>query len=117
MKLSVISTTIACLANASDNSETQSDRHDASFEENMHFLHYVHEHGATFDTTEEFEYRKQLFLKKDAFIRAYNEDLGPDADYWLGHNKFSILTDEEWKAKFAGNEEHMKIIRQDVCTD
>ena len=63
---------------------------------NMHFLHYIQEHGVEFSSTAEFEFRKQLFLQKDAKIKAFNEEQGTEVEYQLGHNQFSILTDEEW---------------------
>ena len=49
--------------------------------------------------------------KIKAFVEAH-----PEATYQVGHNAFSIFTDEEWAAKFTGNAAEIVQIRQDVCS-
>jgi hypothetical protein len=50
--------------------------------------------GLTFDTKEEYDFRRELFIKKDAEIKASNEKNG---SFKLAHNKFSTWTKEEYK--------------------
>ena len=115
MKLSVISTTLPALTGAQSTAAIEAGRHDNEFEDNMHFLHFVHEHGLSFDTAVEFDFRKNLFLEKDSKIKAFMEE-HPEATYQVGHNAFSILTDEEWAAKFTVNAAEIVQVRQDVCS-
>ena len=84
------------LAHAQESDGTVAGRKDPDVVKNMHFLHYISEHGIEFGTTAEFEYRKGVFLDKDARIRAFNDEQSADTGYTLSHNKFSLLTDEEW---------------------
>ena len=52
------------------------------------------EHGKTYPTVEEYEFRLQNFLAKDAFINAHNET---DSTFKLGHNSMSDWADWEYK--------------------
>ena len=55
-------------------------------------MQYVAKYGKSYDTIEEFEFRKGLYMKIDSFIKAHNES---GASYLVGHNKFSDYTQSE----------------------
>ena len=63
-------------------------------ESHFKFQQYLSEHGKSYKTVEEYEYRLENFMKKDAFIN-YHNSLGES--YTVGHNKFSDWADWEYK--------------------
>jgi len=60
------------------------------------FLEHVAEHGLNFATTEEFNFRQNIFLMKEAENKVMNAN--PEHTFVVGHNQFSTWTDEEYKA-------------------
>jgi hypothetical protein len=58
------------------------------------FINYVAEHGKSYGTKEEYNFRKSIFAAKDAEMNQINDEQG---SYTLGHNKFSDWTDSEYK--------------------
>ena len=63
------------------------------------YMTYLAEHGKSYITSEEFAYRKALYIQTDAIIEAHNET---NSTFTLGHNKFSDYTDHERKAMLGG---------------
>ena len=59
------------------------------------FLSHVAEQGLNFATTEEFLFRQNIFLMKDAENKEINAN--PENTFTVGHNQFSTWTDEEYK--------------------
>ncbi len=58
------------------------------------FMQHVTEFGLSYGTVEEFEFRFEQYLKKQAHIEEHN---ATDSLYTAGHNKFSTWTEEEYK--------------------
>jgi hypothetical protein len=58
------------------------------------FIEHVAAHGLNYGTQEEFEFRMNLFAKKDAEIKEINAS---QDSFTVGHNKFSTYTDFEYK--------------------
>ena len=52
-------------------------------------------HGKSYQTREEYEYRLELFMEKDAKINAWNSR--SDVTHHLAHNIFSDMNDYESK--------------------
>ena len=63
-------------------------------EQHFKFQQYLSEHGKSYRTVEEYEYRLENFMKKDAFINWHNAS---GESYTVGHNKFSDWADWEYK--------------------
>ena len=61
------------------------------------FINYVAEHGKSYGTKEEYNFRKSIFAAKDAEMNQINDEQG---SYTLGHNKFSDWTDDEFNSLF-----------------
>ena len=59
------------------------------------FQSHIAEHGLSYATPEEYEFRFELFIEKQAKIDAINSMEGNT--FKLGHNKFSTWTDQEFK--------------------
>ena len=59
------------------------------------FVSHMTEFGISYGTQEEFDFRFQLFQKKDAVIQKINSDA--DNTFRVGHNKFSTWTDAEYR--------------------
>ena len=57
------------------------------------FMKYISKFNKMYETTEEFEIRKELFRATDNFIKEANAKAG---SYRAAHNKFSDWTDEEF---------------------
>jgi len=60
------------------------------------FLQHVAEHGLNFGTSEEFNFRQNIFLTKEAENKVINAN--PEHTFTVGHNFMSTWTDEEYKA-------------------
>ena len=59
------------------------------------FQQHMVDHGLSYGTKEEYEFRYELYAAKDAAINKVNAE---EANFQLGHNKFSTWTDAEYKA-------------------
>jgi len=59
------------------------------------FMQYMEAQGKSYGTLEEYEYRLELFMQKDAKINAWNSR--SDVTHVLGHNMFSDMNDYETK--------------------
>jgi len=59
------------------------------------FLEHIAEHGLRYATSEEFEFRQNIFLQKEATIQQSNAD--SVNTFTLGHNHMSTWTDDEYK--------------------
>ena len=104
MKLLEIAANLLCVTYALDNHEIQSNRdYDSEFLDNMHFLHYCAREGIEYVIGEEFEYRKSIYLQNDAWINKWNRE-NADAGFTMGHNLFSVYTDDEFAARFKVNQ-------------
>jgi C1A family cysteine protease len=68
------------------------------YETEMRFIQYLAEHGKSYGTKEEFEFRLQHFADIDAEINEHNSENGL---FTMGHNKFSDMTEAE-KAVYRG---------------
>lgn len=69
------------------------------------FMMFVAEHGKSYGTVEEFEFRMNLWKETDAVIKAHKSD-----SYELGHNHMSDWTSDEY-SRLLGYKEHL---REDV---
>ena len=58
------------------------------------FVNHMTEHGLSYGTQEEFEFRFQIYQQKDAEITKINVE---QDSFIVGHNKFSTWTDAEYK--------------------
>jgi C1A family cysteine protease len=58
------------------------------------FMQHVNTFGLNYGTQEEYEFRMNLFVKKDAEIKEINAS---QDSFVLGHNQFSTFTDFEYK--------------------
>lgn len=58
------------------------------------FAEHVSRHGLSYGTTDEYNFRYELFSKKDAEINRINAKYD---SFTVGHNKFSTWTDYEFK--------------------
>ena len=58
------------------------------------FMQHMTEFGLSYGTVEEYEFRYEQFLIKQAHIEEHNQMGRP---YSVGHNKFSTWTDAEYK--------------------
>ena len=61
---------------------------------NAQFMQYVAEHGKSYGTIEEFEFRLARFMEQNAIIEEHNAKNG---SYTLGHNYMSDWTHAEYK--------------------
>jgi len=66
---------------------------------NADFLSHVAEHGLMYATTEEFQFRQDIFLKNDATYKQINAN--PENTFEVGHNFMSTWTDEEYRAQLV----------------
>ena len=58
--------------------------------EDYEFMKYITEHGKSYGTVAEFNFRAEIFKKKHAAIEAFNAD--PNNTHTVGHNLFSDMT-------------------------
>jgi len=75
------------------------------------FVHYMAEHGKSYATKEEYEFRLNIFAKKLAFIEEHNA-LNAD-DHVVGLNAMADWTDHEYK-KLLGYKAHQKTANKNV---
>jgi cathepsin L len=68
------------------------------YETEMRFIKYMTEHGKSYGTKEEFEFRLRHFAQVDVDIIDHNSENGL---FTMAHNKFSDMTDAE-KAVYRG---------------
>lgn len=64
-------------------------------------LAWMKARGHSYSSPQEYEYRLRIFAKNDQYIK---EENSKQTSYTLGHNKFSDLTDKEFKARYASYE-------------
>ena len=57
------------------------------------FVDHTNTHGLSYGTKEEFQFRMDIFAKKDEVIENHN---AKDSSFKLGHNQFSTWTEEEY---------------------
>jgi hypothetical protein len=69
-------------------------------ENDLKFMQFIAEHGRSYESMEEYSMRKTWFLKTDAVINHLNSSQTSSRH---GHNKFSDLTDDEWKGYLLNN--------------
>ena len=62
----------------------------------LQFIDYVAKFNKTYETVEDFDFRKEQWLKTHAFIQENNNS--GNSTHIAGHNKFSDYTDAEFKA-------------------
>jgi len=67
---------------------------DVNFGVEQSFMRHIADFGKSYGTAEEYQFRLGEFAKKDAIINAHNAKNG---SFTLGHNKFSDMTDFEYK--------------------
>ena len=65
--------------------------------EDYEFMKFITEHGKSYGTVAEFNFRAEIFKQKHAAIQAFNADV--NNTHTLGHNFFSDMTYEELKAR------------------
>jgi C1A family cysteine protease len=58
------------------------------------FINFISQHGKSYGTRAEYNFRLEQFLKKDAEIKAINENA---TTFTVGHNMFSDWTADEYK--------------------
>ena len=58
------------------------------------YVQHIEEYGIEYATTDEHEYRYQIFSQKHAEIENHNSG---SHSFTLGHNKFSTWTNHEYK--------------------
>ena len=59
------------------------------------FIQHISKHNLSYGTKEEYQFRLDLFKKRDAEYREINSN--PANTFTVGHNQFSTWTDEEFK--------------------
>jgi len=59
------------------------------------FIMHLAEHGISYGTKEEYEFRFDIYKKKDAEYNMINSD--PANTFTVGHNQFSTWTQDEYK--------------------
>jgi len=59
------------------------------------FQEHIANFGLTYGTTEEYNFRLDLFIEKDQIISELNAN--PEHTFTVGHNQFSTWTDAEYK--------------------
>jgi KDEL-tailed cysteine endopeptidase len=59
------------------------------------FIEHLAAYGVSYGTQEEYQFRLDLFAKKDAEIKEINAN--PENTFTVGHNQFSTWTQEEYK--------------------
>jgi KDEL-tailed cysteine endopeptidase len=59
------------------------------------FIQHLAEHGISYGTKEEYQFRLDIFKRKDAEYREINSN--PENTFTVGHNMFSTWTDSEYK--------------------
>jgi C1A family cysteine protease len=65
--------------------------------EDYKFMEYITEHGKSYGTVAEYEFRAGLFKERHALIEAFNAD--SNNTHILGHNEFSDRTYDEMKVR------------------
>ena len=65
-----------------------------SVELQQEFMEHVNQFGLNYGTQEEYEFRMNLYTKKDAEIKEINAS---QDSFTVGHNKFSTYTEFEYK--------------------
>jgi len=63
-------------------------------EQKTKFMEHVAEHGLSYGTDAEFDFRMNLFLEKDKIIEA--ENAKEENTFKLGHNHMSTWTHDEY---------------------
>jgi C1A family cysteine protease len=63
--------------------------------DNTKFMEHVAEHGLSYGTTEEYNFRQAIFMAKDAENDEINAN--PENTFTVGHNFMSTWTDAEYK--------------------
>ena len=71
------------------------------------FAQHVNKYGLSFATNEEYEFRFEIFLKKHGELVKAMSDSSQNGSFILDHNRFSTLTDEEFK-RYLGKRPEMK---------
>jgi C1A family cysteine protease len=90
MKAALVAATLALAANA---------RLFSTEDYQAEFNAWMIEHNKSYDTVEEFAQRLLIFADNHDTIETHNSG---DETYWLGHNEYSDLTFEEFKAQRMG---------------
>ena len=93
--LAVVGTvaTLALYAIITVPNATQLFLHDAN---DQAFLDYCAKYGKSYATTEEFEFRKQIFVEKFNLYDEHNQQ-NDDATFTLGVNQFTDMTQDEYQ--------------------
>jgi len=72
------------------------------------FMEHVANYGISYGTQEEYNFRMELFAKRDAAYNEINED--PENTFVVGHNMFSTLTEDESKKMMGRAPSHNKTL-------
>lgn len=75
----------------------------------IQFIQHVSQFGLSYPTLEEFAFRKGIFAANEAFINLENAE---QANYKVGHNKFSTWTASELAKLRSYKPNHSKEMRQ-----
>ena len=70
------------------------------------FADHVTKYSLSFQTQEEYEFRFEVFKQKDSQMIEIKKN-EPNATYVLDHNRFSTVTDDEFK-KYLGKKPNMR---------
>ena len=73
-------------------------------EEFFEFVNYVAKYNKTYESVDDFNFRKEQFLRTHAFIQENNNS--SEQTHVAGHNKFSDWTEEEFKALMTTRVHH-----------
>lgn len=65
-------------------------------ENDVKFVNWISENGRSFKSVEEYNFRRELWLKKDEWINNFYAT-NHSENFRVGHNKFSDWTKEEFK--------------------
>jgi KDEL-tailed cysteine endopeptidase len=65
------------------------------------FIEHLAGHGLSYGTSEEYQFRLNLFAQKDAEIKEINAN--PENTFTVGHNFFSTMTKDEAKKMLGYN--------------
>ena len=97
--------TFALAALAAVTTATELTSHD------MKFINFIAQHNKTFGTTEEFNFRRQVWGEAEEEINAHNAE---GLTWTLGHNQFSDWTNEEYKVLLGYKPELRTAQYQDI---
>jgi C1A family cysteine protease len=90
------------------------------YQTDSEFNAYLAKFGKSYDTKEEYEYRRELFMR--AFQEVQEHNAQNDKTWFTAINKFSDMTNQEIKASLGGgivgeHRPHIEVLDQDLAAN